>query len=132
MTLTPIVVDGVTYRVRIVYNTLVRDFALKEGPLAGDVLSGRHERDLLGTTYSYSMQIDSDPRYQSDYDALYEVLSAPVSVHRVTVPYGNSTITYNAMIDGGSDVSQGKVAGVRRWSKLAITFRANDIQRSPE
>lgn len=122
-------VDNVSYRVRIVYNSLVREWNLIEGPNAGDMLSGRHERDLVGTKYTYSMEIEPDPRYQTDYDALVDALSAPVASHTVTVPNGQGTLTYDAMIQSGSDTYRGQLAGQRRWGGLTVTFKAISINR---
>ena len=122
-------VDNVSYRVRVVYNTFVRAWTLIEGPNAGDMLSGRHERDLVGTKYSYSMEIEPDPRYQSDYDALVDALSAPVPSHIITVPNGQSTLTYQAMIESGSDVYRGQLGGQRRWGGLTVTFKAISVNR---
>ena len=78
--------DGTTYRVRIVYDTLIRSFELLEGVNAGEMLSGRHERDLLGTGYTYQMQVEPDPRYPTDYDAFFEAISAPVDSHTIIMP----------------------------------------------
>lgn len=124
-----LVVDGTAYRVRVVYNSLVRAFELREGPNAGDMLSGRHERDLIGTKYTYEMEIEPDPRYQSDYDALYDKLSDPVTSHTVTVPYGQSTLTYAAMIERGSDTYKGEFAAQRRWGGLTVAFKALTVQK---
>ena len=131
MELMTILMDGVTYRVRVVYNTLVRAFELVEGPNAGEMLSGRHERDLIGTKYTYEMGVEPDPRYQSDYDAFFEALSAPVDSHSITVPNGQSTLTFNAMIESGSDTYRGQLAGQRRWGSLTVTFKAISVQKEP-
>lgn len=130
MALMRLTVDGTTYRVRIVYNTIVRAFELSEGPNAGDMLSGRYERDLRGTKYNYQMAIEPDPEFPADYDALYEVLSAPVSSHAVVMPYGQTTISYQAMITSGSDTMGNMVGGVREWHGLTVSFRAIGIQRA--
>ena len=126
-----LIMDGITYRVRIVYNSLVRAFDLIEGRNADDMLSGLRERDLLGTKYSYTMEIEPDPRYQGDYDALFDALSDPVNSHTIAVPYGQGTLTYSAMIESGSDTYRGKVAMVRRWGGLSVNFQAIDVQKRP-
>lgn len=126
-----ILMDGVTYRVRVVYNTLVRAFNLIEGPNAGDMLSGRHERDLIGTKYTYEMAVEPDPRYQADYDAFFEALSDSVVSHTITVPNGQSSLTFAAMIEGGSDTYRGQVGGQRRWGGLVVTFKAISVQKEP-
>lgn len=126
-----LIMDGVTYRVRVVYNSLVRAFELVEGPNAGDMFSGRHERDLIGTKYTYSMQIEPNPRYPADYDAFFDALSDPVPSHTITVPNGQNSLTFAAMIEAGSDTYKGKVAGMRRYGGLSVTFKAIGIQKEP-
>ena len=124
--------DGTTYRVRIVYDTLIRSFVLLEGVNAGEMLSGRHERDLLGTGYTYQMQVEPDPRYPTDYDAFFEAISAPVDSHTIIMPYGQSTITYEAMVESGQDTYRGIVGGRTKWRGLTVQYRYIEPQRVPE
>lgn len=134
MTFTPqhIVMDGVTYRLRVVYDSLIRAFELMEGVNAGEMISGRHERDLLGTGYTYQMQVEPDPRYPQDYDAFFHAISAPVDSHTIVMPYGQTTITYEAMIESGQDTYQGMVAGRARWRGLTVQYRYIEPQRTPD
>ena len=124
--------DGTTYRVRIVYDTLIRSFELLEGVNAGEMLSGRHERDLLGTGYTYQMQVEPDPRYPTDYDAFFEAISAPVDSHTIIMPYGQTTITYEAMVESGQDTYRGIISGRTRWRGLTVQYRYIEPQRVPE
>ena len=124
--------DGTTYRVRIVYDTLIRSFELLEGVNAGEMLSGRHERDLLGTGYTYQMQVEPDPRYPTDYDAFFDAISAPVDSHTIIMPYGQTTITYEAMVESGQDTYRGIVSGRTRWRGLTVQYRYIEPQRVPE
>lgn len=124
--------DGTTYRVRIVYDSLIRSFELMEGVNAGEMLSGRHERDLLGTGYTYQMQVEPDPRYPQDYDAFYQAISAPVDSHTITMPYGQTSITYEAMIESGQDTYRGVAAGRARWKGLTVQYRYTAPQRIPD
>lgn len=117
-----ITMDGVTYRVRVVYDTYADEFELIEGPNAGDMLSGRHERDLIGTRATYEMGVEPDPRYPQDFDAFYAAVRAPVVSHSITVFDGQSTLTYNAMIERGSRVYRGTLGGVRRYGGATIRF----------
>ena len=134
MTFTPqhIVMDGVTYRLRVVYDSLIRAFELMEGVNAGEMISGRHERDLLGTGYTYQMQVEPDPLYLQDYDAFFFFISAPVDTHTIVMPYGQTTITYEAMIESGQDTYQGMVAGRARWRGLTVQYRYIEPQRTPD
>ena len=126
-----ILMDGITYRLNVRYETLGRNFRLDEGQNAGKMLSGDYTRALMGTYYDYSMAVEPDPRYPADYDAFYEAISAPVSSHSITLPYGQSTITYEAMVSEGADLLRGKVANRTRWGGLQVQFTAKKPQRTP-
>lgn len=127
-----IVMDGKAYRVRVVYPSLTREFELLDGPHAGQMLSGRQERDLLGTGYSYEMQIQPDPGSPLEYDAFYEAISEPVDSHEIVLPYGQSSITYQAMIKSGRDLLRGRLAGVTRWGDLSVRYEYIEPQRLPK
>lgn len=126
---TPIIMDGITYRVRVVYDTMQRNFTLLSGANAGTMLSQREERDLIGTGFSYDMNIEPDPQYIEDYDAFYQAISAPVDTHTITLPYGQTTITYEAMIEGGTDTYRGKLGNKNMFHGLRITCRYIEPQR---
>lgn len=124
-----ITVDGVEYRVNLKYATLNRSFSILEGDNKGSTLIGRTIRDILGTCYDYTLAIEQDPDHPEDYDSFYEVISAPVNSHIVTFPYGQSTLTYEAMIENGEDTYGGSYAGTELWSGLVINFKAIEPQK---
>lgn len=126
-----IVMDGVTYNLRVRFDTINRSFRLDEGENAGIMLSGLYNRDLYGTYYDYTMEIERDPNDTATYDAFYEAISAPVESHSVTLPYGQGTITFDAMVTSGSDVYKGKIAGKQQWSGLVVQFTAKKPYREP-
>ena len=125
-----ITLDGRTYDVRIVYNTLVRAFELAEGENAGAMLSGRYERDLIGTGYSYQLAVEPNPLNRADYDAFYEAITVPTPTHTVVMPYGQSTIEFVARVISGQDVFGGTVGGKKLWRGLTVDFVANQPQRA--
>lgn len=124
-----ITIDGTTYRVRVKPDTIRRIAALIEGPNAGDMFSGRHERDLIGTKYSYRLEIEPDWVKYADYDAFYDAITAPVDSHIVSLPFGQSTLTFNAMIETVEDTLIGKANGVNRWHGLTVHFKPQSVQR---
>lgn len=126
----PLVIDGVAYRVGIVYDSIIRDFEKVEGPNADDMMSGRHEMDLLGTRFPYQLKVEADPDHPEDYDALYGHITDPnIQNYTVTVPFGQGTITYEAQILSGRDVYKGPFNGFQRWSGLVINYRPANLQR---
>jgi len=80
-------VDGIQYK-NIHVLSVKRSFSVLDGENAGRTMDGSMQRDVIGTYYNYSLEIDPSDSDPKEYDALYEVLSAPVNSHDVTFPYG--------------------------------------------
>lgn len=129
--MTGIDMDGKHYRVRGKYETLTESAELVEGINEGKMLSKRHERDLEGTFYSHSLEVEPDPRHPEDYDQLFDDLSAPVPSHVITMPHGQGTVTYEAEVSGVQRFSRGVMAGVRRWSGITASFSSIRPVRTP-
>lgn len=125
-----IVVDGVEYRVRIVYESMSRSFSIVEGPNGGTAITARTIRDIIGTKYDYEMRIEPDLRYPEDYDAFYEVISAPVESHMVEMPYGSGVMKFEAMIVSGEDTYRGILANRNAWQGLRVQFQPILPQRT--
>lgn len=123
-------VDGRTYKVRVVFPTMDNEFEIVEGPLATKAQSGRQIRDILGTAYSYSMLVEPNPLFPLDFDDLYHALSAPVESHRVSLPYGQGELEFDAAIRGGKRTWHGKTAGYNRWKSMEVTFKPIKPQRT--
>ena len=128
----PVVMDGVTYRVRVRIGTLEQSFHIDDGDAAGTAISGADIRDIIGTYYDYSMEVEPDPQAPGDYDAFFWAISAPVDSHTVTLPDGQSTMTFEAMVTSGRHTKKDKVRGVTRWTGLTVEFTAIEPQRIPE
>ena len=125
----PLVVDGVTYN-HVHVASLKRNFQVIDGTNAGRVMSGLMVRDVIGTFYNYSMEIDPDENYPQEYDALYQVLSSPAPSHRIIVPYGQSVLSFSAYITNGSDTLTFMEAVKNRWEGLSVNFIAMSPQRT--
>ena len=123
--------DGRTYRVRVVYTSLEESARLEEGVNAGDMLSGRHERDLIGTYYEHSMSVEPDPRYPLNYDEFFDAIAAPVPSHIITMPHGQGLMTYEAKVSSARHTGRGVLAGIRRWSGLSVSFSSIKPVRLP-
>lgn len=127
-----ITMDGRTYRVLVIFPSVGETADLVEGPNAGEMLSGRRERDLVGTYYSHTLSVQPDPRYPQDYDQFFDDITAPVPSHTITMPHGQSTVTYDAMVSSARHVANGVLAGVRRWRGLEVSFQGIRPARRPE
>ena len=131
-TLNGVQLDGKLYHVRLAFDTYLESFRLIEGPNAGDMLSGRHERDLLGTEYSHQFGVEMDPANPEDYDEFYHAISAPVASHTVVVPHGQGVLSYQAMVQSGQKKLRWKVAGKLWWYGLVVNYSPLEPQRTPD
>lgn len=122
--------DGTAYRVHVEYESLVESFEIAEGQNAGTSITSRQIRDILGTAYSYTLNVERDPRYPEDFDRFYDAISAPVDSHTVVMPHGQENLTFDAVVTSGQ-VTYGGILGNRRyWRKLTVNFKPVEPQRT--
>ena len=129
-----ITVDNSTYNVAIEYQSMKRAFEITEGSGKGSAISGKVRLDPVGRYYSYKMKFRALPDFPTEYDRLFLTLSQPVYSHEITLPFGQRTYTFNAMIESGKDTYQGSFkdvcggvyASYHRWDELEITFTPAD------
>ena len=121
--------DGKEYR-RLHVVSLKRSFAVLDGENAGRTMDGAMQRDVIGTYYNYSLEIDPEDSDPGEYDELYEVISAPVDSHDVSFPYGRTTLSFRAYVANGDD-ELFDASGENRWNNLTVNFVAMKPQRRP-
>lgn len=121
-------IDGRYFNVFIKENGIKRSFSVTDTDKAGRVLTGRMVRDIIGTFYNYTIDLSTNKLSKTEYDQLYEILSAPQDYHTITVPYGQSTITFDAYVTGGEDTLQVERSG-NKWTGLSINFIAMEPLR---
>lgn len=122
--MTGITMDGVTYDVRITYLSLKRNFSFTEGPNADVSKYGTEILDTIGTKYNYTMNVEPNQSNPTAYDDFFIAISSPQRLHEITVPFGQSTLTYKAKILDGGDSYEGKLSGFERWAGLSVSFVA--------
>ena len=87
------------------------------------IAQAKLENDAIRT------RIEQKEGLVAEYDRLYEVLTAPVEYHFVTLPYGQETISFRARIKISSDNINANYKKFRSWTGLKITFEAIEPQR---
>lgn len=122
-------VDGRDYRVFVVFKALTRRGELMEGPNSATAQNGKEIRDIIGTAYHYSLEIEPHPASRPDYDALFDLLSAPVDSHRVRLPYGQDELSFDAAVSEVEDVYCGESANEKIWRGMKVSFRPIKPQR---
>lgn len=111
--------------------SLKRSFSVLDGDNAGRVMTGAMKRDIIGTYYNYSMEIDPVSSDLAEYDEFYEAISSPVDSHVLTVPYAQTTLTFDAYVANGEDELVSKYNGRNEWQNLAVNFVAMKPKRAP-
>lgn len=111
--------------------SLKRSFSVLDGDNAGRVMTGEMKRDIIGTYYNYSMEIDPVSSDLAEYDEFYEAISAPVDSHVLTVPYAQTTVTFDAYVANGEDELVSKNDDRSNWQNLSVNFVAMKPKRTP-
>lgn len=122
--------DGIEYS-KIHVTSLKRSFAVLDGENAGRTMDGAMQRDIIGTYYNYSLEIDPYDSDQEEYDSFWETISSPSDSHTVSFPYGRDMLTFEAYVSNGEDELLDILKGSNRWNNLTVNFIAMDPQRRP-
>lgn len=123
-------VDGIAYNVLVPDGGLKRSAAVLDGDNVGRTKSGRIIRDIIGTYYNYTLQIDTRGLDVEQYDALYGVLTAPEEYHTIVMPYGQATLTFQAYVSNVDDSLVTMEGNRNRWGGLSVTFIAMGPERT--
>lgn len=121
-------IDGVELRVNVL--KLERGFAVTDTKNSGRLQNYMMSRDVAGTFYNYTLEIEPNMTYREDYDMFYEIISAPVASHRMVFPYNQKTMEFSAYITQGKDTLK-RIGGKNLWSGLSVNFVAMEPQRRP-
>lgn len=117
-----ITMDSVNYNLGVVFPSLERSFSFVEGVNGGLTLSGKTILDTIGTKYSYSMEVEPINGYQSDYDSFFHAISNPSRLHTVTLPFGQSTLTFDCYVLSGGDKLEGRKNSDWQWGGMTVNF----------
>lgn len=122
-------VDGRTYNVRV--KKLKRSGKVTDSKLSGRLdISLEMDRDVLGTFYNYTLDIDPETADPEEYDELYETLTDPdMDFHMVKMPYAQSWLTFKAYVTQVDDELRLMGEDFRLWNNASIQFVAQKPQR---
>lgn len=119
-------IDGKSYDVVVL--SITRKFAVLDSDKSGRSVAGDMIRSVIGTYYNYTVTIDTDRLSREQYNALYEIVSAPVASHTVVLPYGAGTISQKMYITGGEDTLSIDDSG-NSWDGMTLEFIAVSPKR---
>jgi hypothetical protein len=114
-------VDGIDYS-NVVIVGVERTAEIRDTELSGIMTDGSYHRDLFGTYYNYTINLVVIKGKEAEYAALYQVLTAPVESHSVTVPYNNTIVTFTAYVKTVSDSLYRKSSNISVWKDITVDF----------
>ncbi|MDB2011346.1 hypothetical protein [[Clostridium] symbiosum] len=121
-------IDGVELRVNVI--KLERGFSVTDTENSGRTQDFSMHRDVAGTFYNYTLEVEPEPEHRADYDTFYNIISAPVESHRMVFPHNQETLEFKAYVTQGKD-SLKRISGKNLWSGLSVYFVAMEPQRRP-
>lgn len=95
----------------------------------GTTLDGVKHYKTKGIYYDYEITINTRRMNVEDYDRLYEKITTPVDYYMVTVPYGQETKTFKAVVSVGDDSIVQDFSKLRKWGSLKIIIEALEPEK---
>lgn len=86
--------------------------------------TGVMHREIIGTFYNYTLELETKIYNAIEYDRLYYALTAPVDSISLKLPYGSGTIAFDAYVSKASDKLLISNGNINFWSELKIDFIA--------
>lgn len=121
-------IDGVELRLNVM--KLERGFSVTDTENSGRTQNYKMHRDIAGTFYNYTLDVEPQNDHREDYDAFYDMISAPVASHRLKFPYAQKTMEFDAYVTSGKDSLQRR-GDKNLWDGLSVYFVSMGPQRRP-
>lgn len=115
-------IDGVEYGVAC---EATRSAEVRESDISGLLLNGQIFRDVLGTYFTYDIQLTMPLKNKGRYAALIEQLTEPVDGHAFVLPYNNETLELTGKASDIEDVWKKLPSGYTYWDGLRFTIEPN-------
>lgn len=112
----------------VIVSDITRSFIVQDTPNTTRRANLDMYREIIGTFYNYSITLSSNNLKASDYDALYEIISAPKDFHNIELPYGQAVLSFSGYVTQGKDQLSSMLGG-NKWGKLTFNIIAKEPQR---
>ena len=121
-----VTIDSTTYDVGVI--RITRKASQRVESL-GTTLDLRKHYDVKGTYYDYDVEFYPRKMNRVAYDSLYETLTEPTEYHTVTLPYGQTNLTFEARVTTTDDVLKARFGDKTYWGGIKVTFEALTPQK---
>lgn len=83
--------------------TIERVSEVKASSISGQLLNGDYFNDVMGQYLRYTVTLVVPRKQESEYAALYEILTSPVAQHEFVFPYNQGTVNVKGRMERISD-----------------------------
>ncbi len=120
--LKPFIMDGIEYDVHV--TKLTEKFVVMDTDKTGRTQDGDMYRDIIGTVYNYSMEIERSGSNIEDFDRLMDAMSRPTESHVCTFPHNQTTLTQRMYVTSGDRSVDLIIDRNTLWGKTTVNFIA--------
>ncbi len=127
-----ITIDGVSYKANWVESTLKRKAEIINGDASGRLQGTKAMYlDYVGTFYNYTGDLRREKDCSdSEWEALFIVLSNPINNHTITVPFGSGAMSNEFYISSIESKLVTAQHGYNEWERVySVTFTSMSPQR---
>ena len=115
--------DGKSYNVSVM--SLTRKFSVMDTDKSGRTQNGRMYRDILGTFYNYTMEVQEKDGDAASLEAFWTAISDPKKAsHICQFPYGQRTLTQEMYVTTGEQSLIKMQEKQNSWGGLTVNFIA--------
>ena len=120
-------INGQTPKVNVI--SLERSASVLDGSNAGRLKNGDMMRDIIGTYYNYTLEVSPKAGDMAAYNSLYETITAPVESYPVEMPFGQSSLKFDAYTASAEDTLRHTTGSTHYWRGLKFTMTAKAPQK---
>ena len=123
-----ITVDGVTYNIAC---STTRRAVIRSSEVSGMLLDKTYYNDVVATYLEYTVKMAVPRGSETEYAALYEVLTNPVGQHTFILPYNQTTTSVTGRVEVVQDQYVGTKNGVKLWRSISFKVISNTPIKEP-
>ena len=123
-----IIIDGVSYAADATVPELTESFEKLSSDKSGRTKAGTMYISLIGVFFNYKLKVYRGNCSVSDWDRLWNQVSAKKAFNVITVPHNQTTVTFDAYITKGSRMLKDQKNGVNYWGEIELEFIAKSSQ----
>ena len=120
------IMDGKTWDITV--EAIEQQGAVTDTDKSTRTLSGKMNRDIIGTFYNYSMTVSPKNNNYAEFDAFYTAITSPIESHSVSFPHNQSMLNFEAYVTTANRPLKKMTENYNRWGQMTVNFIAMSPQ----